>query len=469
MTLLAIIAVTGCPASDTASGTGTDGADEDDGTTDPIQPGTGTDATTTTDAPTTTGGGSESTGAMEVTTGTTSTTTGDEPTTTTGDETTGAVDPPPTWAPKACPDIYAQDILPTFEIELAPEELAGLKAEWEAGDDNNTPEHPVKQFKYEDEIITYASIRLRGNATWWPGQGKMQFEIAFNTYDKKGRFRGLKKILFDAAEYNRAFLRDRMAMHIFRDLGLPAPCANNARLMLNGDYYGLFTSIEKVDSEFLERVFELSEGNLYKRGGDWEKKTNEEDPDESDIEALDDAETLADLVPILNIDEAVLEWAAEAVMPDNDGAWAGGLNLYMYNDPKTGFNVIPWDKDATFDRVEPDIDPYTYIKPNDKGRPLYDIVTDDPEWFAKYIEALAHVRATAYDVNVLHARMDAWSAQIEEAALTDVNKPFTNNQYYNGVETMREFIADRAAYLDDWLDCWQNGGEKNGTGPCVQP
>lgn len=79
------------------------------------------------------------------------------------------------------------------------------------------------------------------------------------------------------------------------------------------------------------------------------------------------------------------------------------------------------------------------------------------------------MRATAYDVNVLHARMDAWSAQIEEAALTDVNKPFTNNQYYNGVETMREFIADRAAYLDDWLDCWQHGGEKNGTGPCVKP
>lgn len=70
MTLLAIVTVTGCPASDTASGTGTGGAEEDDGTTEPAQPGTGTDATTAGD-PTTTGGGSESTGAAEVTTGTT--------------------------------------------------------------------------------------------------------------------------------------------------------------------------------------------------------------------------------------------------------------------------------------------------------------------------------------------------------------------------------------------------------------
>ncbi|PCC70696.1 CotH protein [Nannocystis exedens] len=462
-TFLAIITISGCPGSDTASGTGTGGADEGDGTAGSTQP-SGTDTITAGAPPTTGDGGSETTGAPDPTAGTT----GDPPATTTGDETTGAVDPP-AWAPKGCPEIYAQDILPTFEIELDPEELAGLKAEWEAGDDDNTPDHPVKQFKYQDEIITYASIRLRGNSTWWPGQNKMQFEIGFNTYDKKGRFRGLKKILFDAAEYNRAFLRDRMAMHIFRDLGLPAPCANNARLMLNGEYYGLFTSIEKVDSEFLERVFEFPDGNLYKKGGDWEKKTNEENPDMSDIEALDDADDLADLVPLLNIDQAVLEWAAEAVMPDNDGAWAGGLNLYMYNDPKTGFNVIPWDKDATFDRVEPNVDPYTYTKPNDKGRPLYDIVTHDPEWFDKYIAALAHVRKVAYDVNVLHARMDAWSAQIEEAALADVNKPFTNKEYYKGVETMREFIADRAAFVDVWLACWQNGGTKSGGGQCIPP
>ncbi|MDC0670122.1 CotH kinase family protein [Nannocystis radixulma] len=461
--LLAMIAASGCNSDDAATGSGTDG-DEDDGTTTGAAqpPGTSTDLATTSGAPPTTGGGgSETTGSVEPPT------TGEpDPTTTTGDDTTGGVEPPG-WVPKACPEIYSQDILPTFELELAPSELAGLKAEWEAANDDNKPDHPVKQFKYQDEIITYASVRLRGNDTWWHGQNKMQLEVGFNTYDKKGRFQGLKKILFDAAEYNRTFLRDRLAMHILRDVGLPAPCANNARLMLNGEYYGLFTSIEKVDSEFIERYFELDEGNLYKKGGDWEKKTNEENPDDSDIEELDDADNFAEVAAILNLDEAVLEWAAEAVIPDNDGAWAGGLNFYVYNDPKTGFNIIPWDKDATFDRVEPDVDPYTYIKPNDKGRPLYEIVTDNPEWFAKYIAAIEHVLATGYDVGVLHARMDAWSAQIEEAALSDGNKPFTNKQYHSAVEEMREFIAERAAFVDDWLDCWRGGGKKSGSGHCV--
>ncbi|MBZ5707797.1 CotH kinase family protein [Nannocystis pusilla] len=459
--LLVMIAASGCNSDDTATGSDTDG-DEDDGTTTGAAqpPGTSTSPATTSDAAPTTGdGGSETTGSVEPpTTG--------EPEPTTGDDTTGGVEPPG-WVPKGCPEIYSQDILPTFEIELSPSELAGLKAEWEAADDDNKPEHPVKQFKYQDQIITNASVRLRGNDTWWHGQNKMQLEVSFNTYNKKGRFQGLKKILFDAAEYNRTFLRDRLAMHILRDVGLPAPCANNARLMLNGEYYGLFTSIEKVDSEFIERYFEFDEGNLYKKGGRWEKKTNEENPDESDIKAFDAADALAELAPLMNLDEAVLAWAAEAVIPDNDGAWAGGLNLYLYNDPKTGFNIIPWDKDATFDRVEPNVDPYTYIKPNDKGRPQYEIVTADPEWFARYIAAIEHVLATGYDVGVLHARMDAWSAQIEAAALSDVNKPFTNKQYHSAVKEMREFIAERAAFVDDWLDCWRGGGKKGDTGQCV--
>lgn len=393
-------------------------------------------------------------------------TTGELPGETTGGTTGEPVGP---WQPKDCPKIFAQDLLPTFEIELDPSELEGLHEEWLEGDDHNTPEHPIKLFKYEDTVITDASVRLRGNSTWWKGQNKMQFEISFNTYTKGKKFMGLKRLVFDAAEFNESFLRDRLAMAVLRDVGIPAPCANNARLVLNGEYYGLFTSIEKVDDEFLERRFEDATGNLYKRGGSWEKKENKDDPDESDIEALMAAETVDDLLAIMNLDEAVLEWATEAVMPDNDGAWAGGLNLYMYNDPKTGFNIIPWDKDSTFTRIEFDVDPYTYIKPNDKGRPQYDIALADPVWFQKYIAAIEYVLKTGYDVAVLQQRIDTWSAQIATAAAEDPNKPFTTALHIDAVKDKREFVAKRAAFVKEWLVCWQNGGKKGKNGKCVAP
>jgi spore coat protein CotH len=423
--------------------------------------------------------GTTTTSAMDLTTGSTggepdptgsatsSAASGSGGETTTGDppETTGEPDPTtggePAWQPKDCPGFYAQDRLPTVELEIDPGELAELEQEWAIADDDDLQEHPLLAFKVEDTVITNASVRLRGNSSHWPDQKKMQFEVSFNTYDKQGRFEGLKHVLFDAAEYNRSFLRDRLALAILRDAGLAAPCANNARVVVNGAYYGLFTNIEKVDSEFLERNFEDPNGNLYKRAGGgsgWDKKTNEEDPSEADVEQLNAASTIDELRAVMNLEQALLEWATEAVIPDRDGAWGGGLNQYVYNDPRTGFVVIPWDLDDTFTRLEPDTDPYTYIKEGDHGRPFYDIATADPVWFGRYVDAIARAVETAYDVEVLQERLDTWAAQIAAAAVDDPNRPFTLDQHLDQVEDMREFVAERRLFLDDWLKCWQDGG-----------
>lgn len=450
--MVVLAAVAGCPAPEPSAGATNGGSGE--GTSEVVDTGAPEPAGTTggSGADSTTGAGPTTGAAPEASTGTTA-----------GEESTGGAEPEEAWAPKPCPEIYAQDRLPTFELELTPAELEAIEEEWVIGDDNNTPEHPLTSFKYEDTVITDASVRLRGNSSHWPDQKKMQFEVSFNTYDKKGRFQGLKRVLFDAAEYNRSFLRDRLALAILRDVGLAAPCANNARIVLNGEYYGLFTNIEKVDSEFLERHFEAPNGNLYKRGGSgWTRKSNKEDEDESDVAALDAAKDLDALLAVMNLDQAILEWAAEAVIPNRDGAWAGGLNLYVYNDPKTGFNVIPWDLDDTFTRLEPDTDPLTYEKPMSHGRPFYDIAMADPVWFEKYIAAIGFVVTHGYDPAVLLERIDAWSAQIATAAAEDPNKPFTTQEHLKKLKDKREFVAARAAFLHTWLECWQSG-------PCGPP
>ena len=173
----------------------------------------------------------------------------------------------------------------------------------------------------------------------------------------------------------------------------------------------------------------------------------------------------------MNLDQALLEWAAEAVVPDRDGAWAGGLNFYVYNDPKTGFNIIPWDLDDSFTRLEYDTDPYTYQKPAEvfHGRPLYDLTTADPAWFAKYVDTVAFVVEHGYDPAVLQARIDAWSAQIATAAAEDPNKPFSTANHLSQIKAKRTFVAERAAFLATWLKCWRDGGSRGDDGHCVPP
>ncbi len=433
-----------------------------------------TDPSLTSAASTTTTTGSDSANTLYTTGSAGSATTGVITTgaITTGDITTGGTTDATTgpgpiepWAPKPCPQIFAQDLLPTFELELSNSELDKLKSEWKS-QLNDAPEHPLKSFKFGDTVVTDATVRLRGNWKWWPEQGKMQLAVSFNSVNPKGRFMGLRKLLFDAAALNKSFLRDRLAMAIFRDVGLPAPCANNARVMLNGKYHGLFTSLEKIDKELIERYFEDPEGNIYERK-DWELKNNEENPDTSDIQTLLAAKSVDSLQKSMNLDEAVLEWAAEAVMPDGDGAWSGGLNYFLYNDSKTGFNVIPWDKDATFTRLAFDTDPYTFLKPSDHGRVFYDITTDDQAWFKKYIDAIAYVLEHGYKVDVLQTRIDTWAEQIATAAAEDSNKPFSTSEHLAAIQEKREYVAKRHAYIKAWLECWQNGGKKGKGGKCT--
>jgi len=374
--------------------------------------------------------------------------------------------PKPKPKPEACPGLFADMALPTFELELAPAEWAALQKEHTEVEARMReglelePYHPVLVFRHADrEVRDGAMIRLRGNPLWWPSQNKMQLQISFNELDSKGRFRGLRKIVLDSGHYNRTYLRDRLAMSVLRDLGLPAPCVNHARLVVNGQFYGLFTHIEKVDREFLERNFADPDGNLYKKG--LELKTNEEEqPDTSRADAFWDTTDVAALEKLGDLDEWVRVWAVEALLPDADGYWAGGWNFYLYDDPERGFVYVPWDFDLGFDNLPADTDPLTWHKANDRfnGRPHVEAVLADPKWRKRFIEHVAWARR-AYEPSVLQARIDAWAAQIEQQAQADVLAPWSFEEHRRGVRRLRQYVEERARFIDGWLERQRDGAD----------
>ncbi|WAS93662.1 CotH kinase family protein [Nannocystis punicea] len=393
-------------------------------------------------------------------------------------------DIPPVDA-EGCHAIYAQDLLPTFEVTVEPDVWAQLMDEWnngQANEDagvNTNPYHPLAEFKYGDIRIHNASIRLRGNPTWWnpvPGGDKMQFQIGFDAQTKKGHFLGLKRVALDAATYNRHMLRDRLSLRFMRSVGIAAPCANNARLVVNGEYYGIFSNLEKLDEKFLERVMDDPSGGLWERNN-WQLQANKDNADESRLEQLQDANTLEEVEEILDIEQALLTYAAEAVLPDSDGAWAGGKNFYVYDDPSRGkFMLLPWDLDNTLERFEDppegpypvNPDPFVWEKLTSHGRTWYDISLKDPAYFDLYIDIIDQILHEGYQPAKMLGWVDEMSAQIEEAVLTDTNKPYTNTTYHNKVKALREYIQVRYDFVDDWLVCWQSGGKDDGLGYCVE-
>jgi hypothetical protein len=357
----------------------------------------------------------------------------------------------------ACHQLYAQDILPTFEVTLAPEvwealvEDQTLRAEREAAGENFKPYRPVEHFRWGDHTATNASIRLKGQKSWYGS--KLQFVISFNEREKGGRFLGLRKLVLEATPgIDRSLLRDRLALSFLRDLGVPTPCANSATLVVNGKLYGVYANIERVDKEFLQRNFGKlnAGGSLYKAG--WTLKTNAAGEDRSRLWrlwAVNDADQLAELA---SLDDMLSMWAGEAVIPQADGYFVGRGNYYIYDHPTRGFVWIPWDLDKTFDFADPRADLIQYQGINKEKHVQYSVTISDPHLRGRYVDALEHA-AAMYDPTVLVARIDTWAAQIAPAVAKDPNLGFTVFRHGLAVKALRDYVIARGAFLDDWLDC----------------
>ncbi len=330
--------------------------------------------------------------------------------------------------PHACTDVYAEDALPTFEIEISDAGWAALQQDAVEGEEVYYP----AAFRFRDEVLSDAMIRLRGGNSRCGD--KLQFAISFNEIDPAGRFHGLRRLDLDHGGCR--MLHERLAMAYLRDLGVPAPCVNNARLVVNGRYYGLFVNLEHVNKDFLERNFgEAGDGgNLYKRGE--LLCTNEQEADYSGLEAYRTAPDVTALAALTDLEESVLEWAGEAVLPVHDNYWSDGWNYYLYDHPTRGFLFIPNDIDMPWTTIESQP-----IIPDALQYPA-GMVLADPAWRARFDDAVRRAIA-AYDLRVFDARIDRWWAQIAAVAAEDPHVVYTKGD----AEELRSRVHARSAWL----------------------
>ncbi len=360
--------------------------------------------------------------------------------------------PPKTW-PRPCDAIYDQDRLPEFHLAFAAAEWDALTADCEAG----TKKYRPVQFTYQGKTVA-AKARLKGGWSW--NCQKMQFVVSFNEDDVHARFRGLRKLSLDAPWYDHTHLHERLAFQIFAARGLPHSCANHAKLFINDSYYGLYSNIEHLDKEYLERNFEESDGNLYLAAN--ELKTNEDIGDMRRAGDLKNATTIAQVAALVDLDETVAEWAVEAMIPAADNYWAGvEINFYIYDHPSRGFLWLPYDMDAIFgDTLYGDGSPvFPGVETADPIRwehawwgkePLVQLVLADPTWCERFVDALRLARAV-YVPEALAAQIDAWDAQIARAIADDPNKTWTEAQHAAAIEALKKFVRVRADYIDLWL------------------
>lgn len=354
--------------------------------------------------------------------------------------TVGASDP--VWDPLAIPILRI-----TFETDDWASELA-----------EEVPTDPCADRTYvqadleyenpqtgETERYTDVGVRYRGHSALFveneSSDNRWGYKISFDEYVEDRTFHGLKKLVLLGTEGDYSLLRERLALQLMREAGVPASRANHARVYVNGEYQGLFPNVEEADDgPFLEARFGDKEGSLYKAAGyclstnmdyegedilsydTWESKTGTDDEDKVDdlipmfrclAPGEDDFE--ACIQDWVDVDEWFTEMAVDVLLPNIDGMQSTGQNILLFRPESTGeFVVYPYDMDLAFYGTPTDFASTGIfdMRPNWEATPPVLPRALREAWPDEYCEKVLEVSAL-FEPDRLEARIQELAAFLE--------------------------------------------------------
>jgi spore coat protein CotH len=302
--------------------------------------------------------------------------------------------------------IYDDTEVARVDISIDPADL-----DWMYANPHSDSMHAASisfQNAYVNEIVDSIGFRIRGNTS--RNSMKKSFKVSFNTFKPRRQFYGLDKINLNGEHNDPSISRSKICWDLFEEIGVIAPRSAHATLYINGDYFGLYLSVEHIDDEFIQKNYADGTGNLwkclwpadltyhgsnpeeYKSGRGYDLKTNVE---------MDDYSELADFIGIVNntpssvfireleknfhVDEFIKYLAVNCLVAGWDDYRFLKNNYYLYFEPASDkMRWIPYDYDNTlgidfgFKDDWAKVDPYEFGTIDGGSRPLADRVLDDP-------------------------------------------------------------------------------------------
>jgi hypothetical protein len=337
-------------------------------------------------------------------------------------------------------------------------------------------------------------IRFKGNSSlqsgWLAGILKLPFKLDFDEYEddypqiRNQRFYGFKKFSLKNNFDDESLLREKAAADVFRSAGVPVSHTAFYALYLdhgNGpEYFGLYTLTEEVDDTVIDTQFSSDDGNLYKpedgsatfaagsfNQDDFEKKTNEEDADWSDIVALfsalhdeaatsDPAAWRTNLEAVFDVDGFLKYLAVNGIIQNWDSYGRMPHNYYLYNNPATGkLTWIPWDNnEALQEGKQGGALALDFSNMAASAWPLITKLYADDVYKVRYDAYLSEVIAGAFETSSIQATYDYHSALVapyattEAAGYTYLEGP---GDFYSAVSALRSHAAGRATAVAAYL------------------
>lgn len=276
---------------------------------------------------------------------------------------------------KAYPDakLYDPTVLRTLFFEFE-------NADWEQEmqDFHGTDVDVPATLTVDGKTYRNVGVHFRGMSSYMgvPAGSKRSLNVSLDMADEKQRLGGYKTLNLLNGHEDPTFLNTVLYSHIANQY-IPTPKANVVKVVINGESWGVYTSVQQFDKEFLKEHYKTGKGTRWKvrgspggRGGleylgdkvddykrIFEMKTGD-GTDEKAWKALihfcqvlnttapDKLEEA--LKPICDIDGLLWFLALDVALINCDGYWIRSSDYSIYLDEKGKFHFVPHDMNEAF-------------------------------------------------------------------------------------------------------------------------
>ncbi len=274
---------------------------------------------------------------------------------------------------KLYPDapLYASNVVRTFF-------LAFENADWEKelSDFNNTDVEVPARLIVDGKTYRDVGVHFRGASSFFTvSEGrKRSLNVSLDFVHEQQHIGGYRTLNLLNSHADPSFLRTVLYSHIAREY-IPAPQANYARVVINGESWGLYVNAEQFNKDLVREQFGTTKGARWKvqgsPNGQGSLKYLGDDPAPYEriyqIKSKNDPKAWAALVqlcrvlnetprnklesaltPLLDIDGALKFLALENALINNDGYWVRASDYNLYQDVNGRFHILPHDMNETF-------------------------------------------------------------------------------------------------------------------------
>jgi len=248
-------------------------------------------------------------------------------------------------------------------------------------------EKALEEFRFTDidlparltvdgQVFENIGVRNRGASSFlFIGEGrKRSLNLSLDFVKKDQRFAGYRTFNMLNSNGDATMLKGFLYYHIARQY-TPAPKANFAKVVINGEYWGVYVNTQQEDRDFINDWWKTTAGSRWKApGSPWGKAglnyigDNVEDYRKLyEMHSKDDPKAWAalinlckvltqtpldrlerELAPIFDIDAALKFLALENVFINDDGYWVRSSDYNLYLDVKGQFHIYPHDGNEAF-------------------------------------------------------------------------------------------------------------------------